>query len=167
MNRSSDYLSEDGVVTRIEGGMAWVNTASKLACSSCAVETSCGNGILEKYLAGKLFISKINNDLDAKVGDSVVIAIPKSQVTKASVIVYVIPIVLLFMGAVLGEFFFASELGAVLIGFTGLAASGVWLANYNRKLASSDQYHPKMVSKKSMYQPSEVFEKIEFKKLDS
>ena len=60
-------LNENGIVIKIEGTTAWVSTHSQLACTSCQVETTCGTGILERYLAGKVFVSEIENSLFAEV----------------------------------------------------------------------------------------------------
>ena len=140
-------LKETGLVTKVEGDVAWVNTASKLACSSCKVESTCGNGILEKYLAGKVFVSKINNSLQANVGDKVEIAIPRSSITKASMIVYFVPLVGLILGALIGQNLFNSEATTIVSSIGGFILGLAVTHFYNQRLADSQEYQPKMVSK--------------------
>ena len=108
-------LQEKGVVIGLRGGTAVVQTKNKLACSSCKVSTSCGTGIVEQYLSAKLFESELPNTLNAKVGQQVIIEIPKSSVTKASLVVYVVPLLFLFLGAIFGQLFIFSENLIILI----------------------------------------------------
>ena len=159
-------LKETGLVTKIESDLVWVNTQSKLACSSCQVESTCGNGILEKYLAGKIFISKIRNDLAAKVGDEVVIEIPKSSITKASLLVYGVPLFSLMLGAILGELLFSSELASIFLSLAGMSLGVIGIHIYNRKLVNSDLFVPRMVSKHSAHRDVPSFESIEIKSIE-
>lgn len=158
-------LKESGLVTKVEGNIAWVNTESKLACSSCKVESTCGNGILEKYLAGKVFVSKLNNELQAKVGDQVEIAIPRASITKASLIVYFIPLSGLIIGGVAGEYLFNSELSTIFTSGLGMIIGFVVTHYYNHKLADEQQYQPKMISKTKTNYVVDEFNSIKVKNL--
>ena len=142
-------LTETGLVTKIEGGNAWVNTKSKLACASCQVESTCGNGVLEKYLAGKIFISLVPNHLNAEVGDEVVLSIAKSSVTKASLVVYFLPLLLMTFFAYLAEKLFVSEPITIIMGLSGLGIGFAFISVYNRFVAKKEHFMPKMVSKMS------------------
>jgi len=139
-------LKEMGLVTKVECGIAWVNTQSKLSCSTCQVESTCGNAILEKFLAGKIFISKLNNSLAAQVGDQVVISIPKSSVSKASLVVYGVPLLGMIGGALFGDFWFNFEPFSILFSAIGLALGLIFIHFYNQKIANTEQYMPTMVS---------------------
>ncbi|TQV84990.1 SoxR reducing system RseC family protein [Aliikangiella coralliicola] len=159
-------LQETGLVTKIENDIVWVNTQSKLACSSCKVESTCGNAILEKYLSGKVFVSKIKNELGAKVGDEVIIEIPKASVTRASFIAYVIPLFGLIMGAVIGEYWLKSELASIAVSFFGLICGLAYISFYNRKQADNERYTPKMVSKVSTSIRALEFDSIKVKNIE-
>ena len=158
-------LTETGLITKIVGDIAWVNTRSKLACSSCQVSSTCGNGILEQYLSGKIFISQVQNELNAEVGDEVTIAIPKSSVTKAALLIYFIPVFALFAGAVLGNFFWRSELASIISGGIGLIVALLFIALNNQRIANNKQFVPKMISKKNKGFDPKAFESIEVKQL--
>ncbi|MCW8879548.1 MAG: SoxR reducing system RseC family protein [Kangiellaceae bacterium] len=142
-------LTETGLVTKIEGNNAWVNTKAKLACSSCQVESTCGNGILEKYLAGKIFISLVPNQLNAEVGDEVILSVAKSSVTKASFVVYFMPLLLMTSFAFIAEKLFVSEPVTIISGMLGLSIGIVFISIYNRFVAKKEHFMPKMVSKMS------------------
>lgn len=158
-------LRETGIVTKVEGDFAWVNTRSKLACSSCKVESSCGTSLLEKYLSDKVFISKINNELSAKVGDQVVISIAESAVTKASFFVYSIPLLGLIIGAFLADWFWGVELYTIMGSLTGFLCALFVIQSYNQKITDDEHYQPRMVSKKSTGFSSSEFDAIKIKHL--
>jgi len=165
VNTSNQLLKESGLVTHIEGNFAWVNTANKLSCSSCQVESTCGNGMLEKYLAGKVFVSKIKNDLNAQIGDRVEIAIPVASVTRASLIAYTVPLMALIFGALLGQYLFNSEGRTIVMSVLGLFAGLIITHFYNQKIANSERYMPKMVSRTSTDYRAQVFDSIKVKNI--
>jgi sigma-E factor negative regulatory protein RseC len=139
-------LHETGLVADLIGDLAIVQTQNQLACSSCKVVDTCGNGIVEKYLSGKIFSSEVYNRLNAKVGDKVVLEIPKASVTKASVIVYLIPLLSFILFASVASLFSYSENIIILISLFGLALGFVVTKFYNRRFLINELYLPKMVS---------------------
>ena len=167
MSQSSEQLlKETGLVTKIEGGIAWVNTENKLSCSSCQVESTCGNGILEKYLAGKVFISKLDNHLGAQVGDRVEIVIPSARVTKAAFIAYSVPLFGLMLGALVSDAIYNQEVITILGSIIGFVLGLTITHSYNTKVAEQGDYVPKMVARFSTnFSPGE-FEAIKVKNID-
>ena len=139
-------LREKGLVTALDGNLAIVHTENKLACSSCKVSDSCGNGIVEKYLAGKIFISKIENKQNAKVGDEVYIEISKSSVTKASVIVYLVPLFAFLAGASITSLITTNENVIILYSLLSLFLGLLVTKFYNRYFLNAELYLPTMVS---------------------
>ncbi len=139
-------LHETGLVSDLIGDLAIVQTQNQLACGSCKVVDTCGNGIVEKYLSGKIFSSEVYNRLNAKIGDKVILEIPKSSITKASIIVYIIPLLTFIISALVASLFSYSENMIILISLVGLASGFAVTKFYNRRLLNSELYLPKMVS---------------------
>ncbi len=139
-------LTEAGTISSIIGEMAEVQTQNQLACSSCNVVDSCGNGIIEKYFSGKIFATQVRNHLKAKIGDRVIIAIPKSSLTRASTVVYIVPLVAMFVISITAQYIGANENWTILAALTGLAMGLLYTKYYNRKIHSNESFLPKMVS---------------------
>ncbi len=139
-------LQEKGLVIALRGENAVVQTKSKLACSSCKVSTSCGNGIVENYLSAKLFESEMPNLLRAKVGQQVVIEIPKSSVTKAAIIVYLIPLLFMLIGMSVSHINNFAEQTIIFISLLSLIIGLVVTKYYNRRWLKSELYSPRIVS---------------------
>lgn len=138
-------LQEKGLVVALRGKNAVVQTKNKLACSSCQASSSCGNGIVEKYLSAKLFESELPNILQAKVGQQVVIQIPKSSVTKAALIIYFIPLLFMFIGMSYCHLSDSSEEITIVVSLIGLIFGVFVTKYYNRRWLKSELYSPRMV----------------------
>jgi len=139
-------LHETGLVSDLIGELAVVQTQNQMACASCQVVDTCGNGIVEKYLSGKMFSSEVFNSLNAKIGDKVILEIPKSSITKASIMVYLVPLLSFILFASIASFFSFSENIIILISLAGLALGFAVTKFYNRQILNSELYLPKMVS---------------------
>jgi len=139
-------LQEIAIVAEIVDDIAVVHTENKLACSSCQISNSCGNGIVEKYLSGKIFSSEIPNILHAKIGDKVVIEIKKSSITRASLLVYFVPLFGLLSFSIMASFLEFSENITILFGITGLIFGVLVTKYYNLKIVNDESFSPKMVS---------------------
>ncbi|MCF6194923.1 MAG: SoxR reducing system RseC family protein [Kangiellaceae bacterium] len=139
-------LIETGIVSAIQGDHASVSTQNQLACSSCKEADSCGNGILEKFFSGKIFVTEMKNLIGAKIGDKVSIHIPKSSVTKAALVVYILPLIFMILTALVVSSFGATENWTILSSLIGLLVGLFVTKYYNHKILNRESYLPKMVS---------------------
>ncbi len=136
-------IEETAHVVEAEGEYAWVETQRRSSCGSCAVK-GCGTGALSKIFGGRSQRLKVLNPVHAKPGDQVVLGIREWDLLKGSLTVYLLPLLTLFGGALLGEVLAPqwggeAETLSVLFGVLGLGGGFVWLWRYNRVLASKGQ----------------------------
>ncbi len=92
-------------IVAIEGDQAWIESLSLHGCARCEAGEGCGGGIFAKLFSNKQFRMKIDNTLSLQQGDKVVIGIQDSAVTNASFISYILPLLGLIVGALLGSLF--------------------------------------------------------------
>lgn len=113
---------EMGQVIAREGTTVWVQTQSKTGCSSCKVSSTCGSGIVNKAFSHKVFVTPLTNTIKADVNDEVEVGIPEDLVLKASLIVYLLPLLCLILAIAISSFFFPnmSELGSIMSAVIGL-----------------------------------------------
>jgi sigma-E factor negative regulatory protein RseC len=142
----SEMLRENGIVVRLEKSQVVIQTKSQLACSSCEQSEGCGTGVVEKYLSGKVFTTLIPNSLNAKIGDVVSIELPKSSITKASLVVYLLPLVVFFTAAIAASEVGFSEGLVILSSVIGLMTGLLVTKIYNQLIQNNELYLPKMVS---------------------
>jgi len=100
ITRPKVYMNEsEGIVKEVRGKKALVLTDRQEMCASCVAKNFC-----HMLGGGKEVLSETINPVGAKAGDMVKIGIPDGAVTKASLIVYMVPAIGFVGGASLGYF---------------------------------------------------------------
>ena len=147
-------IEENAWVIAIENDMALIEVQRKAVCDTCAVNNGCGTGILAKAMNNRRFQMKVRNTVDACVGDEVIVGIEDDMLIKSSFAVYIIPLLLLFIGAWIGEnsagaFPSSSPEGlSVLFGMAGLVAGFAWVRYFSKRISSDDRYQPLLLKRK-------------------
>lgn len=141
------YMNEaEGVVKEVRGYKAWVITKRKSFCSHCIAW-----GFCELHGGGKDMVSEVTNQIGAKADDKVRIGIPKGSVAKASMIVYMIPVIGLVGGGSIAYYFgnlFSLDLNiSALIGsLSGMGIAMITLRFLNGILSKKSSYQPDIIS---------------------
>jgi sigma-E factor negative regulatory protein RseC len=127
-------IEEIGVVERVEDGYIWVSPASSGgACGSCESSGSCSTSIVATLFQGKTSKTvRVDNTINAKVKDKVVLGIHPQGLLSGSALIYLLPILILFVFAALGGQFF-SELVSMVAGVVGFIL-GLYIS---KKIAGS------------------------------
>lgn len=89
-------------VVRVEGDSAWVEVEAPTSCGACG-----GRGCGSSSVFGQLFRARpasypVDNTIDAKVGDSVIVAVADGELLRAALRGYGIPLLLVLVGAMIG-----------------------------------------------------------------
>ena len=137
-------IEETAHVVETQGEYAWVETERRSSCGSCSAK-GCGTGALSKILGRRSQRLKVLNPIDAKAGDTVVLGIHEQALLKGSLAVYIVPLLAMLGGALLGEGLAPqwgsdSEAMSLLFGLFGLAAGFFWLHRYNRRLSRDERF---------------------------
>jgi len=120
-------IEEYGTVVRIERDAIWVETLQKSACGSCRAQKGCGQHVLGKVFSSRTSIRVLLSDVAAEtisLEQQVTIGIPEEVVVKASLMVYLTPLLLLLLGALAGFWLHASDGFAVAGAVAGLLIGG-------------------------------------------
>ena len=102
----------------------------KTACGLCGQTRGCGNSIWGKLFAHQSTAFKAQNLINAKVGDSVIVGINENALLKSALLLYILPLVTLFLGAILAKQFNASDVSAMTGALIGLALGLVWVKGH-------------------------------------
>ena len=131
-------LKEVGVVDRLEDSYAIVRVLKKSACGeNCA---SCKGGCVptERRV-------KVKNAISAMVGERVVLEMKDSKVLAAAFIVYILPIIVFFLGYFVSEIFFDKEAVKILIAIFSVLVIFPFLKLYDTK--NKEKYMAEIVRK--------------------
>ncbi len=146
-------IRESGVVVKIDGLSAWVETQRKSACDNCSANKGCGSAVLSKVIGRKRNIVQVERIEGLLVGDHVVLAMHESALVKGSFAIYIVPLLLMLalalIGEALGQFLFSAKTEAVTILFAaiGLGLGVMWLRYFNIKNRCNQTYHPTLLYK--------------------
>ena len=105
-------------MTETGQGYAWLDIQRRSACGGCRASDGCGTAALAKIWAGKRLRVRALADLPLRPGDEVIVGMADGALLRGASLAYLLPLALLFAGAILGQtaFAFAGE-ESVLRGF--------------------------------------------------
>ena len=121
-------LVETGRVTKVENDKVIVEVEKNSGCAECHVGCACD---IDKSIR----LLEANNPLGADVDQFVQVSIPNDSVLRASFVVYIIPLVALIAGTLLGRYFGAragvKDIFEIFTGFACLGLSFLFVRYYN------------------------------------
>ena len=132
-------MKQYGFVVSISSDSVVIEVVRSSACGDkCG---SCG-GNCEK----KVIKAEVKNRLDAKVGDYIEIEVADKSILKAAMLVYIMPLVLLFVGIWIGYVVGNSlenineELTAIVMGIIFMAISMLFLKKIDNVIKKNGKY---------------------------
>ena len=131
-------ILETGKIVAIEAEGVWVETIQRSVCGSCKAEKGCGQSLMAKWGASPSYIWVLLEGRDPanyQLGDEIQLGIAEDVVVKASLLAYVMPLLLLVAGTLVGQWLFGSEAAVALGALLGLVAGGLilyWHSRYSR-----------------------------------
>ena len=136
-------MRAEGRVDRIEGGLAVVTlTGTGGGCGRCAQPGGCGSELLTQAFGRRCTCFRVPDTIGARPGESVVLELPESSVTRAAGVVYLMPVVFVILGAALGVAAGGTDAGAAAGAAAGLAASLAGVLAFHRMASSDPRYRP-------------------------
>lgn len=123
-------IETEAIVVKVEHAVAYVQAERKSSCSGCS-ESSCGTSVLANFFGQRTPLYRASNEVGAKVGDRVVVGMDESALFKGTLLLYLFPLLFLFVGAVAGGalavsaelkdgYSVAGALVGLVVGFLGL-----------------------------------------------
>ncbi|MGZ5077566.1 MAG: SoxR reducing system RseC family protein [Methylobacter sp.] len=94
-------IEELAVVVKIENRQVWVESGQNSACGGCLQKASCSTNAIGSVLKKKSV--PVDCDIELKTGDEVMVAIDENLLLRASLLLYLVPLIALFTGAGLAE----------------------------------------------------------------
>lgn len=144
-------IEEIGVVISAQGDMAEVEGQRRSTCGGCAVNGACGTSLIARYFGRRRSLLQAHNAIGAEPGDHVVFGLPEGALLEASFVAYLVPLLAMIGGAILGDYLaglwapaYAQGI-SVLSGFGALAVALVWLRTFGRTKALDQRYRPRIL----------------------
>lgn len=119
-------IEQRAVVTATGDQYAWLEIRRQSACSGCQTSDGCGTSALAKLWGSKPLRIRVATDASLRPGDEVWVGMAEDALVRGALLVYLLPLVLLFAGALLGQAAFASA-GEELVVVCGVLGLGLGL----------------------------------------
>lgn len=137
-------IEEQAVVVEIGEGYAWVETQRRSACGACTASEGCGTATLAKAWGDRRVRVRAISHLPLQPGDSVIVGLAEGALLSGSLLVYLLPLVLLLAGAILGQAVFAGagDEPVVLAGAAGLGLGFLMARAWSRRWRNDARFQP-------------------------
>jgi len=134
--------TEHGIVIKLGTDTAWVRATKSSACEGCASKDSC-------TAVGEDMEVEALNVAGAGVGDRIVLSFATSPLLKATFLIYVVPILCMIIGAVIGLQLAPAvgmdpSAGSAVSGFLFFFVSVIFIKFRANKMAEKEEYRPKI-----------------------
>ncbi len=147
-----DMIETQARIVEIDNdGNVWVESMTSGSCSSCASadgETEsggCGAGKIGQMFTLKAKKYRVVDNLGCKTGDDVVIGVKEGSILRGSAAVYMLPLLLIFIGAMAGTQLAPpaqSDLASMLGAAFGFIIGAAWLARFSRRASRDPRFQP-------------------------
>jgi len=139
-------VTEEGIIKRVEGQRAWVVTQRSSLCDACQAQGAC------KVMGGgkEVEVLAVNKAL-GKPGDRVLLSLGEPSFLKASFLIYLVPLFLMGLGAVVGSWlssYWATDRDLTTLIFASIFfAITLYLVRLKGKeLGQKKEYLPQIIS---------------------
>ena len=116
-------IEEAALVSQVHGSRVWIEVDRRSACAACASSDGCGQKRINDWFPSKRVTVEVDNpnNLIVSPGQTVTVGLEEGALVKASLILYLLPLLGLIISPILLSIFGFSEIfqivGAIL-GFT-------------------------------------------------
>lgn len=126
-------IRERAEIVTVHDDYLTVSTELKSGCGSCAQQNSCGAGIISKAFADRRAQFVVQRPMGGQfaVGDQIELALPQTMLTRFSLWVYGLPLLVLVALALIGQQALGwSEGYVIVVALSGFAASFVVIRHW-------------------------------------
>lgn len=142
-------IEELAVVVKIENHQIWVESGQNSACGGCLQKASCTANAIGSVLKKKSV--PVDSDIQLRTGDQVMVAIDESLLLRASLLLYLVPLIALFTGAGMADWLLADNAKSADLWVAGSALLSflvsLWIINKAQSLLVLSYARPIVVRK--------------------
>lgn len=146
-------IEEVATVIHSADGQVLLEAQRHSTCGSCAAKSGCGTAVFASTLGKKSSQFTAENTLNLQVGDKVLVGLHENALLLGSFIVYLLPIIGMFVFAVIGQWFMYqwfnvnNELIVIASAVAGFIVSLNVVKKFNRKIKNDIRFQPVLLKK--------------------
>lgn len=146
-------IEEVATVIDCRDGLVLLEAQRQSTCGTCAAKAGCGTAVFAKTLGKKSSQITAKNTLNLQVGDRVLVGLHENALILGSFMVYLIPIIGLFIFALIGQWFsqqwlnVENELWIIAFASAGFFLSLSFVKKFNQKIKNDKRFQPVLLRK--------------------
>lgn len=130
---------EAEVITPQHQGQVEVKACTSQGCGACSLAGGCGQGLLSRWLLRRTPSFTLVTDIPLKTGDKVLLGLEATQLNKAALLQFLLPLLTLLAAAMLAEYLgMTTGIKLFLMALIGLSAGLVLARLLTRLLAANN-----------------------------
>ena len=142
-------IEQQGQVIAVSGDLASVRLGGSAGCSACDEGRGCGAGIFGRLLRRKPAVLDLENPIDVRVGQAVIVGLPEATFLRLVFRVYLLPLLAGLAGAAFGHYLSIqagagpvfTDGSALMGGVMAAAIAILWNRNWNREFTQEKAVH--------------------------
>lgn len=123
-------IEEYAIVTKSTGSLATLEIERRTACGLCGQKRGCGNATWGKMLGHDSHDFTAENQINAQIGDSVVVGIDEQAVLNSAFFLYIVPLGALLVCTLLADYFFDNQFYVMIGAVLGLVLGFLWVKGH-------------------------------------
>lgn len=134
-------IEQKATVIRSNESTIWLQAERQSTCDSCQVKKGCGTGLLSEHVGRRFSIIAVPKKQAVQPGQQMNVSISEEALLQGAYMMYLLPILFMFVGAGISRFMWANELLEIIAGLTGLMFGFYWVKSRlkNQKMAIETQ----------------------------
>ena len=145
-------IEEEAQVIDVDGDKLILQAQTQSACGSCSANKGCGTSLLAKVIGRKFTRFQAQNNVNAVVGDTVIVGIPEDALLKGSLVMYAVPVMGMLLFALLADFALAvsvesRDLMIAVSAIMGLAFGSLISKSYFQRASNIQLFSPVVLRK--------------------
>lgn len=139
-------IVENAKIVEIAESHVVVETIQQSTCGGCSARKGCGNGVLADYLSSSSYFKISTEKFDSgayQLGDELEIGIDELALVRASLWLYLVPLIGLMTGAYVGHL--SSQLASIVMAVIGLLVGGYLSSLHAKRVRHDPKYVPSIV----------------------
>ena len=141
-------LKERAKIVAIEDNAVWVETVQLSTCGSCAAKKGCGQALLASLGAKPNYVRVLldgNDHARYRLNQFISIGLPENIVVKASLFLYLLPLLLMMLCGGVTHYFASSELLTIFMAVLGLLVGGFFIKLFSDKYQNDQRFQPMII----------------------
>lgn len=146
-------ITETAIVVFVDADQTLIETQRQSTCGKCSASKGCGTSVLSKVVGNKFSQMKAINNINAQVGDEVIVGLTEQTLLKGAFMAYLSPLLYLFFFSFVGQFITSklqldnSEFVVISFAVLGFYLGLRKLKHFSKAIAEDENYQPVILKK--------------------